>query len=275
MPTYGSTDNAQNPQSPPTNMDVPRVALVSNDGSTLWVNSDSLIKSSTFFADMFNICKLNTSSVESEAQISIISRSNESILIDTNKKVLELFVDFVSVSQPSLSRFNNLEDTVTLYKLCQFYDFNPDLIGMIKTQLKRFSLTQSWKLLEIASKINDEELIEMALKELKWGEFILGIKGDNREFWERLESLSPIWRIHLLKITLGDPKGNMNLPLSLPITADFPSQQSKYWQKIMDRRLNFILKEETRSFWKLISLFILAIIIFFCLPFIIFFNWFK
>ncbi|WVQ62555.1 uncharacterized protein L199_000697 [Kwoniella botswanensis] len=212
------------------------IQLLSVDGTILMADSWRLARSSTFFAGLFDLPPpTSTHTSYPKNLLSLV----EPIEVEFFAEVIDLFLNLINVSKPSIPS-SAFPQTLDLLELCDRYDVNENIQGLVRDRLLMQTEDRQWQLLIWSGKRNDIHMAREALRRMSPHSFIARTTYESsREgvfvpLWYALGKLPQSWQLEILRlafipINLNKRPGVKSYQFE--VTGDWDSVSQKFTPK--------------------------------------------
>ncbi|WVQ80346.1 hypothetical protein IAT38_002451 [Cryptococcus sp. DSM 104549] len=169
------------------------IPFLASDGTILMAESWRLARVGGFFADMLELPpprpKHPTSNPSAFTREDIPGALCDPIPTDTAAPVLDLFLNYSNVSEPSLIvKVLGWDETRALYLFCRRFQITDVIAGPVNTRLSALTAERPWDLLLWAGELEDVALARRALANMTGAVFTRQGHASLR-FWGALGNL--------------------------------------------------------------------------------------
>ncbi|WWD09056.1 hypothetical protein V865_007176 [Kwoniella europaea PYCC6329] len=212
------------------------VQLLSVDGTILVADSWRLARSSSFFAGLFDLPPPISGQASSHKDLLSLL---DPVEVDFSAEVIDLFLNLINVSKPSIPS-SAFPQTLDLLELCDKYDVNENIQGLVRDRLLMQVEDRQWQLLIWSGKRNDILMAREALRRMPPHSFIANTtyessrKGVLMPLWHALGKLPQSWQLEILRlafipINLNTRSGVKSYQFE--VTGDWDSVSQKFTPK--------------------------------------------
>ncbi|KAK6905347.1 hypothetical protein I204_05297 [Kwoniella mangroviensis CBS 8886] len=212
------------------------ISLLSVDGTILMADSWRLARSSTFFAGLFDLPPPTPGQTSYPKDLLSLV---EPIEMEFFAEVIDLFLNLINVSKPSIPS-SAFPQTMDLLELCDKYDVNENIQGLVRDRLLMQIGDRQWQLLIWSGKRNDIHMAGEALPRMTPHSFIASTtyesprKGLFVPLWYALGKLPQSWQLEIIRlafipINLDTRPGVKSYQFE--VTGDWDSVSQKFTPK--------------------------------------------